>query len=128
MRESEMNTQDAERQVFEHSMAAHGYELNPDRYRDGTYKATYYQAGWLMWQQSKNLTSYIRQAAAPRLPGAIGARVEGSAVVVSAQGGNDGARKLCGLLVAMIERGKPCGECHLQPGERCDVCGALQGT
>ncbi len=19
----------------------------------------------------------------------------------------------------------PCGECHLQPGERCDVCGAL---
>lgn len=23
---------------------------------------------------------------------------------------------------------KQCGECHLQPGERCDVCGALQGT
>ena len=22
----------------------------------------------------------------------------------------------------------PCGECHLQPGERCDVCGAVQGT
>lgn len=20
---------------------------------------------------------------------------------------------------------RPCGECHLQPGERCDVCGAL---
>jgi hypothetical protein len=20
----------------------------------------------------------------------------------------------------------PCGECHLQPGERCDICGALQ--
>lgn len=23
---------------------------------------------------------------------------------------------------------KQCGECHLQRGERCDVCGALQGT
>lgn len=23
---------------------------------------------------------------------------------------------------------KQCGECHLQTGERCDVCGALQGT
>lgn len=23
---------------------------------------------------------------------------------------------------------KQCGECHLQPGERCDVCGAVQGT
>lgn len=21
---------------------------------------------------------------------------------------------------------KPCGECHLQPGERCDICGAMQ--
>lgn len=20
--------------------------------------------------------------------------------------------------------GEPCGECHLQPGERCDICGA----
>lgn len=24
--------------------------------------------------------------------------------------------------------GKPCGECHLQPGERCDVCGASSGA
>lgn len=23
---------------------------------------------------------------------------------------------------------KQCGECHLRTGERCDVCGALQGT
>ena len=23
---------------------------------------------------------------------------------------------------------KQCGECHLQPGERCDVCGASSGT
>lgn len=23
---------------------------------------------------------------------------------------------------------KPCGECHLQDGERCDICGALQRT
>lgn len=22
-------------------------------------------------------------------------------------------------------RATPCGECHLQPGERCDICGAL---
>lgn len=22
----------------------------------------------------------------------------------------------------------PCGECHLTPGERCDICGALQGA
>ncbi len=109
MRESEMNAQDAERQVFEHSMAAHGYELNPERYNDGTYKATYYQAGWLMWKQSKNLSRYIQHAAAPRLPGAIGARVEGASVVVAARGGNEGARELCGLLVTMIERGKPFG-------------------
>ena len=20
-------------------------------------------------------------------------------------------------------RGEPCGECHLKPGERCDICG-----
>lgn len=25
-------------------------------------------------------------------------------------------------------RTTPCGECHLQPGERCDVCGAVEGT
>lgn len=23
---------------------------------------------------------------------------------------------------------RPCGECHLQPGERCDVCGARQSV
>lgn len=23
---------------------------------------------------------------------------------------------------------QPCGECHLQPGERCDVCGARQSV
>jgi hypothetical protein len=23
-------------------------------------------------------------------------------------------------------RSEPCGECHLQPGERCDICGAEQ--
>ena len=22
--------------------------------------------------------------------------------------------------------GEPCGECHLQPGETCDICGAYQ--
>lgn len=34
-------------------------------------------------------------------------------------------------LIAVFERAKkrkakefPCGECHLQPGEQCDVCGA----
>lgn len=26
------------------------------------------------------------------------------------------------------ERKEPCGECHLQPGERCDVCGARQSV
>jgi hypothetical protein len=29
---------------------------------------------------------------------------------------------------AEAQRKQPCGECHLQPGERCDICGALQGT
>ena len=27
-------------------------------------------------------------------------------------------------LVEIGRRATPCGECHLQPGERCDVCGA----
>ena len=27
-------------------------------------------------------------------------------------------------LVRIGRRTEPCGECHLQPGERCDVCGA----
>lgn len=22
---------------------------------------------------------------------------------------------------------RPCGECHLKPGERCNICGALEG-
>lgn len=26
--------------------------------------------------------------------------------------------------MAARQQDKPCGECHLQPGERCDVCGA----
>jgi hypothetical protein len=38
-----------------------------------------------------------------------------------------------GLTIAEWEhkfgtRATPCGECHLQPGERCDVCGAYSGT
>ena len=28
------------------------------------------------------------------------------------------------LLVEIGRRATPCGECHLQPGERCDICGA----
>ncbi len=31
-------------------------------------------------------------------------------------------------LVEIGRRSTPCGECHLMNGERCDVCGALQGT
>lgn len=27
-------------------------------------------------------------------------------------------------LVDIGRRETPCGECHLQPGERCDICGA----
>lgn len=27
-------------------------------------------------------------------------------------------------LTTIGQRKEPCGECHLQPGERCDVCGA----
>lgn len=27
-------------------------------------------------------------------------------------------------LVQIGRRTEPCGECHLQPGERCDICGA----
>jgi hypothetical protein len=26
------------------------------------------------------------------------------------------------------EGGEPCGECHLQPGETCDICGAFQSA
>lgn len=37
-------------------------------------------------------------------------------------------RKILEAQLAKSHDGKPCGECHLQPGERCDVCGALQGT
>jgi len=125
---------------------------------------------------------------------ARGVRVDGDNVVISVQGGNDAARKLCGELVLMIDQDadpiarylaskvadhwrnecmrlrailrepltedrldalavdesglpnshlefaraierahgigtrKQCGECHLQPGERCDVCGASFGT
>ena len=38
-----------------------------------------------------------------------------------------------GLTIAEWEhkfgtRATPCGECHLQPGERCDVCGASSGS
>lgn len=29
---------------------------------------------------------------------------------------------------AIMKRTTPCGECHLQPGERCNVCGASFGT
>jgi len=28
-------------------------------------------------------------------------------------------------LVQIGRRTEPCGECHLQPGERCDICGAV---
>ncbi len=27
---------------------------------------------------------------------------------------------------ALHEPHPPCGECHLQPGERCDICGAIE--
>lgn len=29
-------------------------------------------------------------------------------------------------LLQISRRSTPCGECHLQPGERCDICGAEQ--
>jgi hypothetical protein len=32
-------------------------------------------------------------------------------------------RGLCRYALAAAKR-TPCGECHLQPGERCDICGA----
>lgn len=116
---------DVEHQIFEAAMASHGYEINPERYSDGTYKATYYQAGWLMWQAATAMRSYLGRAALSPLVGAVGVRVDGASVVVSARGGNSGARDLCAKLVSMIEKPKPCGECHLRPGERCDVCGAI---
>ncbi len=28
------------------------------------------------------------------------------------------------LMVEASPRSAPCGECHLQPGERCDICDA----
>ena len=31
-------------------------------------------------------------------------------------------RKQLGIISPQVT---PCGECHLQPGERCDVCGAI---
>jgi len=30
------------------------------------------------------------------------------------------------LKVAKGLSATPCGECHLNPGERCDICGALE--
>jgi hypothetical protein len=30
--------------------------------------------------------------------------------------------------IAPRQKTTPCGECHLQPGERCDVCGASYGA
>ncbi len=39
-----------ERARFEAAMAREGYELNPVRYRDGVYKASYYESGWCMWR------------------------------------------------------------------------------
>ncbi len=128
MPQDQVNAQDVERQVFEGAMASHGYEINPERYADGSYRAPYYQAGWLMWQASAGMTSYLRRAACSPLDGAIGARVDGSNVVLAARGGNNGARELCAKLVSMLDPKKPCGECHLQSGERCNVCGASSGT
>ena len=29
-------------------------------------------------------------------------------------------------LVQIIQQTTRCGECHLQPGDRCDICGARQ--
>ncbi len=34
----------------------------------------------------------------------------------------------CEALGAIRQQTTPCGECHLQPGERCDACGASYGT
>ena len=51
-----------ERAAFEKAMAAEGYELNPRLYRDGTYRESYYAAGWAMWQARAALA---QQAATP---------------------------------------------------------------
>jgi hypothetical protein len=29
---------------------------------------------------------------------------------------------------ARKDGGEPCGECHIQPGETCDICGAINRT
>jgi len=31
-----------------------------------------------------------------------------------------------GLMQPLVTVEPPCGECHLQPGETCDICGAQQ--
>lgn len=40
----------------------------------------------------------------------------------------DAGARMRNALGEIRQQKTPCGECHLQPGERCDVCGALQGT
>lgn len=43
--------EDTMRAEFEAAMGRKGYEMNPTRFRDGSYTAAYYQAGWEMWQR-----------------------------------------------------------------------------
>ena len=40
----------------------------------------------------------------------------------------DAGARMRNALGEIRQQKTPCGECHLRPGERCDVCGALQGT
>lgn len=54
-----------EREAFEAAMAAEGYELNPARYRDGTYRSLEYAAGWAMWRARPTLQSLGGDAGAP---------------------------------------------------------------
>lgn len=58
------DTEAQERAAFEKAMAAEGYELNPQQYRDGTYRESYYAAGWAMWQARAALA---QQAATPEV-------------------------------------------------------------
>lgn len=40
---------------------------------------------------------------------------------------NDYGRVVICVLDDLEAMLRPCGECHLQPGERCDICGKSDG-
>lgn len=57
--------EDTMRAEFEAAMGRKGYEMNPTRFRDGSYTTAYYQAGWEMWQHQAAELEQLRAQVAP---------------------------------------------------------------